>query len=620
MEMCGYMGKVLRVDLTNGRINEEPLDDQMLRKYVGGVGFGAKYLYEQVPPGVEWSDPENAMFIFTGPCNGTRISGSGIFHVVSKGPMNNMALSTQANGFLGAFLRFCGFDGVIIYGVANQWSYLYIHDGLAELRDARHLYGKDTWETEEAIKREIDGRCSVFCIGPAGENLVRFACLAGDRGHIASKNGVGAVMGAKKLKAIVVKPGKVKVPIKHPQRLKELSNALFDNAEKLGMGGTGSFAKWGTAGSVNHLHHTAYLPVKNYTTSIFPEHEKFDASNFRLRFKRIPTRCWACRMKNHTSIIEVTEGPYAGTIGEEPEYECVAAMGPLIWQTDPGAMIMLADLVDRLGMDMNETGWLVGWVMECYEKGLLTRDELNGLDMKWGNVEPTVTLLKQIAYRQGAGEWLAEGVKRSAEKLGGEAKSCAVYTLKGNTPRGHDHRTLWTELIDTCVSNTGTLEAAGNLRDYKQIGILPVKNRFDPIEMSTYNATINGRRQFEDCLGICLLCTHDFHLELETLNAVTGWDVDVAEAMNVGRRVANLLRVFSFRHGLEKELEAPSIRYGSAPVDGPAKGISILDHWDVIRRNYYDKMGWDPETGKPLPHTLEHLGLGHLIADLNSLK
>jgi aldehyde:ferredoxin oxidoreductase len=172
------------------------------------------------------------------------------------------------------------------------------------------------------------------------------------------------------------------------------------------------------------------------------------------------------------------------------------------------------------------------------------------------------------------------------------------------------------ELIDTCLSNTGTIETGGPLAKPGVLGLSPVQNRFDPLEMSTQNAKLNGGRQFEDCLGVCRFCTSDFNLALECLNAVTGWDFTIPEAMDVGRRTINQLRVFNFRHGLTKETEAPSARYGSTPVDGPAKGIGIMDHWDSIRRNYYQQMGWNPETGKPLPATLEKLGLVHLVKDL----
>jgi aldehyde:ferredoxin oxidoreductase len=207
-------------------------------------------------------------------------------------------------------------------------------------------------------------------------------------------------------------------------------------------------------------------------------------------------------------------------------------------------------------------------------------------------------------------------VKRAAETVGGEALNCAVYTKKGASPRGHDHRGNWSEMIDTCLSNTGTIESTGGFTHPEQIGLSPLQNRFDPQEVSTLNAKLNGRRQFEDSLGICRFCTHDFQLTLDCLNAVTGWEFNIQEAMDVGRRIVNQLRVFNFRHGLTKEVEKPSFRYGSTPVDGAAKGISIMSHWESIRHNYYQHMGWDPGTGKPLPETLERLGLADLVKDL----
>jgi aldehyde:ferredoxin oxidoreductase len=314
--------------------------------------------------------------------------------------------------------------------------------------------------------------------------------------------------------------------------------------------------------------------------------------------------------------MEVTEGPYKGTKGEEPEYEALAAMGPLIYQKDPGAAVMLSNLVDDLGLDVNESGYLIAWIMECYEKGLLTKKDLDGIEMKWGDPEATAAMLKKIAKREGCGERFAEGVKFAAEAMGGEALKIAIFTKKGASPRGHDHRGLWTELIDTCVSNTGTIETGGPLAQPAVLGLEPEKDRFSPLGISKQNANLNGGRQFEDCLGTCRFCTTDFQLTVDCLNAVTGWNFTIAEAMQVGLRAINQLRVFNFRHGLNKDLEAPSLRYASTPVDGPAKGIGIAEHWENIRSNYYREMGWDPETGKPLPSTLEKLGLAGLIKDL----
>jgi aldehyde:ferredoxin oxidoreductase len=236
--------------------------------------------------------------------------------------------------------------------------------------------------------------------------------------------------------------------------------------------------------------------------------------------------------------------------------------------------------------------------------------------MTRGNAEATLAMLKKIAHRDGCVDIFAEGVKRAAEKVGGEAQKCAVYTLKGATPRGHDHRARWAEMIDTCTSNTGTIEIGPGVPIIKELGMTPLKDPFDAMEVSTMNAKVNGRRMLEDSLAICILTSQDFQLEVDALNAATGFDFTVQEAVDVGRRAVNQLRVFSFRHGLNKDIEVPSLRYGSVPVDGPQEGKSLMPHWDALRSNYYQNMGWDPETGKPLPETLEKLGLARLIPDL----
>ena len=213
----GYAGSVLKVNLTDSSIGQEKLDEATLRRYLGGTGLGAKYLYEGLPQVVQWSDPDNVMVWATGPMGGTSVPGSGTFSVVTVGALTNGATSTQANGFFGAYLKFSGFDAIVIEGASPKWVYLYIHDGTAELVDAEHLLGKDTWETEDAIKADLElseRGASVFGIGPAGENLVRFAAIVGDRGHVAAHNGTGAVMGSKKLKAIVAARGKSAVPVK----------------------------------------------------------------------------------------------------------------------------------------------------------------------------------------------------------------------------------------------------------------------------------------------------------------------------------------------------------------------------------------------------------------------
>jgi len=608
------MGKILRVDLTRGSLQDEPLDPVLVDMYAGGSGFGAEYLYREVPPGVAWDDPENRIILASGPLAGTVVPGSGTFSLITKGPMTNLAVTTQANGFWGAYLKFAGYDALIIQGRSPKWVYLHIGDGKAELRDASSLIGKDTWEIEEVVKKELGGtqRWSVYGIGPAGENLVRYAMFAGDKGHVASKNGCGCVMGSKRLKAIAIPRIRRPVPIHDTTLLSEKSKALYRVAKDAG---GGRFYKWGTGGAFSVHAQAGSLPTRNLTTSVFPEHEQMNGEYIRTHFEHHSVPCWGCKLA-HVKHMTVTEGPYTGVKGEEPEYESMVAWGPLIGNLDPGAMVMLSNVNDRLGMDVNEAGWTVAWVMECYEKGIFTREDLDGLDMHWGNVEGVRTLLEKISRREGIGDLLAEGVKRASEKIGGEAAKMGVYVLKGATPRGHDHRAIWPEMLETCVSATGTIQSGARVLTPQKVGHPPFSNAFSPWEVAGANAKVDGWMVFLDCLGVCRFITIDPPLTLDILNAITGKAYTLSDAMTIGRRIINQLRVFNFRHGLDPSLEAPSARYGSTPIDGPAKGKAIEPYYGWMKSLYFELMGWEPSTGKPLPKTLQSLGLEKLIPDL----
>ncbi|MBI2868974.1 MAG: hypothetical protein HYX96_04020 [Chloroflexi bacterium] len=622
----GYMGKILRADLTAGRFSEERPDAATLRKYVGGTGLGVKYLYEEVTPQVSWDSPDNRLMLFAGPLSGTSVFASGTINAVTKSATTGFAGTSQGNGFFAAFLKFSGFDGVILQGAAPKWSYLYLHDNTAELRDASHLLGKDCWETEDIIKAEIGQACSVISIGPAGENRVRFAALVADRTHVMSKNGMGAVMGSKRLKAVVAVRGKQAVPVKDPARLKDLlaagrkTLAEYQGAHPL------SWRHLNSGGSAWHfdvLGKLGLLPTKNCTTNIFPEVDQFKGENVRARFPTKPTPCWACPI-THVRTLQIVDGPYKGYSGGEPEFEEFAAMGPQIGVTDPAASIVLANLVDRLGLDVNEAAWAIGWVMECYEAGLLKKSDLDGLEMTWGNVDAVRTLLGRIARREGFGDILAEGIKRAAERVGGEAVRRGVWIGTGATIRAIDGRSGWPHLVDQTFAQTGTSEVgAGTYPVAHEFGFPPVKNaytQFDPEQVSTNQAKLNGIRQWQDCAGVCIFAHQSgFQLDVDCLNAITGWDTTAAEAIATGRRAVNMLCLFNLKNGLRKEIQVPSERLGAAPVDGPAAGVSIMPHLDDIRSNYFKNMGWD-ESGRPLPETLTSLGLGHLLPDLEKLR
>ena len=608
--LAGYMGRMLRVDLTNELITEESLDEAVLRQYIGGAGLGAKVLYDEVAPGVAWSDPENRLILATGPLNGTSVAGSGTFCSVTKGCLTNGGASSQANGYFGVYLKFSGFDAITVHGAARRWLYLYLHDGTAELRDASHLVGKDTIETEHLIEAELgrkEGELSVYCIGPAGENLVRFAAIMGDRGHVLAHNGVGAVMGSKKLKAFVAARGKLKPTIKDQPRLSQLSKQMNQKAKAHPI--YGQQDKWGTSMLFGILPKVGMIPAKNLTTNIYPDLTKFSREYYSSHSEMKRHSCWACPM-HHSQFIKLTEGAYAGLEAEEPEFECSAAWGPLISNNDFGAAVMLSDVTDRLGLDCNEAGWVIALVIECFEKGIITEKDTDGLEMTWGNVEAVRAMLHKMARREGVGDILAEGVMRAAQHIGGEAPSMGVYVKNGHAPRTHDARSRWSDILDYAVGGVGINESNS----------VTVVNPFSA--EGAAEVVVKGKiRNFVDSLVVCDIATMTYsgddvgHL-VDMLNAVTGWDFTEEEAVQMSLRVGNLFRAFNIRHGFTPELEEPSPRYGSAPVDGPIKGKSIMPHWKKMLDEYYKLMGWDRDSGKPLPQTLRNLGLEAVIPDI----
>lgn len=610
----GYAGKFLRVDLTTGKLSEERWDSDALRKWVGGTGVGAKILYDEVPPSVQWSDPENRLIMATGPLAGTSVMGTGTVSFVTKGALTGGATTTQANGFMGAYMKFSGYDAVIFQGQSPRWVYLYLHDGVAELRDAEHLLGLDTYELQDRITEELgkkERQLSVLGIGPAGEHLVRFAAIAGDKGHVAGHNGSGAVMGSKRLKAVVAERGP-RFSIADEKALKERANQIIE--EILANPTARGTYQSGTMNSVVGAEKGGWLPVKNYTTNLFPEIPAFMRQEYEQKWEMERMPCWACRTK-HLHMVTIRGGKYDGFKSEEPEYEQWAAWGSQVGNTDPAGAVVLSRDVDALGMDTNEAGWLIGWVIECYEKGVFTKEDTDGLEMAWGNVESIRAMLRKIANREGVGDILAEGVKRAAEKIG-KGREFAIYTEKGNTPRGHDHRTRWIEMVDTCTSDTGTIEVGPAWLPAEQ-GAKPNPNLHHWEDIAEQLGKHNGRMMFEDSLGICRFTSRTTMEGLgKAVEACTGWEgFSGEEALAVGRRISNLLRVFNLRCGLSADLERPSKRYGSIPVDGPMAGKNIMERWEEMRQRYYELMGWEYPSGRPLPETLKKVGLADLVAD-----
>ena len=618
----GYAGRLLRVDLTKRKCWAEPWGPAEMRELLGGVGLGAMILYRETATkggkgNVAWDHPDNRLVLATGPVAGLPAWGSSGLTVVTIGAGTNGPTSTQANGFFGTNLKYSGYDAIVLQGQAKGWVYLYINDDVVELRDAKHLLGKDTWETQDALYADTGlagHQLSVYSIGPAGENLARFAAIQGDYGHVASKNGCGAVMGKKKLKAVAIVRGTKSLRAADPRGLIQAADDVgfdlrTDPSAK-------SLYEYGTLPGVVNLGKMGALPIKNYTTNVPPtDMSRWEAPKLREGFDHRGHQCSACGM-HHCHMSVIRQGEHKGAIVDEPEYEGWSGAGWAIGAVeDIDGVAWLNTQLDKACLDVNEFGWVCGWVMEGQEKGYITEKQL-GFRLKWGDIKGADRLIQMISHREGFGDILAEGMKRAAERLGGAAKDAAIYTLKGAAPRGHDHRARWDEMLDTCTSGTGTLESGVPVHP-AEVGQPTRINPFDGEAVAKFVAGIRGRRNFEDSLGMCIFTTRTRLENLcRVLNAATGWDVTVPETIRFGRRVAAILRAVSLRCGLTPALERPSTRYGSTPVDGPAKGQAVGQQWEKMVDTWYREVGYDRKTGKPLPATLKGLGLDWLAKEL----
>jgi aldehyde:ferredoxin oxidoreductase len=589
------MYRLLRVDLSEGRASLEELDAAIQRQYIGGVGIGARILYDDVLPETSWDHEDNKVIFAAGPLNGTSIPGSGTICAVTKGCLTHGGASSQANAFFGAFIRSAG---------------IYIHDGGVEIKDARFLLGKDTIETESLIVKALGekrSRISVYSIGPAGENLVKYAMVAGDRGHVIAHNGFGAVLAAKKVKAVAVRNDGNKPYVKHPQALAELSKKMAIQAKNHPI--YGKINKYGTSSLWPVLAKNGLVPVKNLTTNYFPKAYSFSREYYGPKYKMKRISCWACPFK-HVQHIKITRGSDDPMYVKDPEYECSASWSSLIGNEDLEAAMMLSDLNDRLGMDSNEAGWVMSFAIECYERGIISHKDTDGIEMTWGNVDAVKKMLFKIAHREGIGDVLAEGVKKASEAIGGNALDIGVYVEKGHSPRTHDARARWGDILDYATGGVGTSES----------NAVPMEEPHRPASVA--RGVSKGKiREFVDSLVVCNIATMTYsgtnirHL-VDALNLVTDWDYSEQEAMDMAQRVTNLFRVFNLRCGHSPGQERPSIRYSSSPVDGPARGQNIAEQWEEILDAYYLEMGWDRTSGRPYPDILRRLGLGPLVDDI----
>jgi aldehyde:ferredoxin oxidoreductase len=621
----GYVGKLLRVDLSKEKITEEPLpDEKILRKFIGGTGLGARLLYEEVNKKTKPLDPDNRLIFMTGPLTGTTVpSSSNATLVTLNAEADQMIGTSHSHGFWGALLKFAGYDGVIIQGKAKRPVYLSITDGGAEIRDAAKFWGKDTHETEDLVKRDLENPdASVGAIGPAGENKVFGAFIENDYHHSWAKAGGGRIMGSKNLKAVAVY-GTGTIPVADPRTLLEASQKwrakIFDSPS-IG----NSMARAGILFGYKYIESQNILANRNFSQSSFPEYAE-NIDRVKSEFKVEPTSCWACPISCCYRAL-VTTGPKKGFLatlsGGGENTEAAAAN---VGITDPGWIVYMTDLYDRLGMDSGAMGLSLGLAFELYERGIITKKDTDGLELTWGNAEAAEALLRKAVNREGFGAVLAEGPKKAAQKIGRGAEKYAIH-LKGGGLNYHDWRAAWSVMLGQIVAGAG-----GRWEGYgvdvwavePDIGFTKyhdphtVKGKADAVKKTQF------KKLWEDSIGICWLaawgCPGALGWAAETVGAATGWkDFTPEEAMTVGERVVNLQRIFNLRHGFEPKRDFEDIgpRLLEAPPDGVAKGKPLGPHLETMIKDYYRLMGWSEKTGKPLSKTMEKMGLADFAKDI----
>lgn len=615
----GWMGIVLSVDLTKREIKKEELNPELARKYIGGVGLGMKWLYDEAQPGIHPFDPEMPLMFLTGPLTATAAPTSGGFSVVTFSPLTNTVAQANANGFFGYWLKSAGYDAIIFRGKSETPVYLLVNNEKVELRDASRVWGCNTNETDAKLKEETGLKgASVACIGVSGEKLVKYAAINADNGHFASSGGVGAVMGSKNLKAVVAF-GNQKVPINDKQKETEAVKRWVERIDKTD--GAQFLKGYGTGGGLSFYHSMGDLPIKNLTTNECDYADNISGIAIRTNYETHVKPCYKCPL-NHVHCVKLPADKYNGISVEEAEFECIAGLGSMLGISDIVEILYLNHLLDDYAMDAKTITNVIGLCMECYEKDLLTKEQLGGIDLTWGNAVAVQELLKKINNREGyIGELLSEDIKTIALRIGGDAPKMAVHS-KGGGLHVHDLRSLWGFGISHYFSDYSTTVGGGfcDLSPDAEYGYTAPLAYRSSEGHSLAMVKTQPKVSLADCLVICNFMLGNtgqpMNLAIDTLKAVTGIDYTIEEIEKNMRRVKNLARALNIRYGLTPEDDIPSERIMSAPVDGPAAGESIKPYIIGMRDEYYEYNGWDKETSKPLPKTLEDLDLDYVIEDI----
>jgi aldehyde:ferredoxin oxidoreductase len=624
----GTHGKILHIDLTAGQTRVEHPPDEFYRLLIGGRAVVAYLLLRDLPAGTEPFSPDNLLIFAPGIMQGTNFPGAGRHGVGGKSPLTGGLGSSEVGGWWGHEFKRSGYDALVIRGRAGSPVYIWINDGQVEIRPADHLWGLTTAPTQAAIRDELgDSRVRVAQIGPGGENLVRYAAVMHDVNRAAGRNGLGALMGSKNLKAVAVR-GTRQVPVADRARVTAVSRWLGENYKDL-MGWATAGIGRGTQDGVRRQSQVGGLPTRNFGQAEFEQAEMLTGKrNYEMFFKDRDT-CQGCPVRCKQVFANQDEDPYRRL---DPayggaEYEAMAAFGPCCDVSDNLAVLKANELANAYGLDAISAGVAIAFVIECFENGILTSADTGGLEYRWGDADLMVRSVEMIARREGFGDVMAEGVARMAVRFGPESEPFNM-TVKGQelpmheprlkhamgvgyavAPVGADHMM---NMHDTAFVRDGrSLQRVNSVLDHPVSGM--PRDVLDEDKMHIFYHELNWQH-FQDCAVICQFYCYDYAHLAEALSGVTGLEYGIQDILTVGARAQTLARLLNLREGLTAADDRLPGRVMQAFHEGPIEGSGIGDEdFDWFKRRFYERMGWDPDTGQPTGECLQELGLDQLL-------
>ena len=616
----GYNGKILRVDLSNGRWTAEELEPSFCRKYLGGTGFVAHTLLRELVPGIDPLGPDNKLIFALGPLTGLALGGCARHGVGAKSPLTGGIAKSEAGEHWGSQLKRAGFDGLILEGKAPRPVYLAIQNGEVELRDASTLWGQKTKETEEAIRSALgDERVRVAMIGPGGENLVKYACIMHGPFDAAGRGGLGAVMGSKNLKAVAVRGSRMP-PIHDSDGVKAVAGWLKENLFLM----TG-FSEFGTGGPMPKFEALGNLPVRNFRDSGFESVDNITPQNLKDTIRVGMEACFACPVRCKKTV-ECADPYRVDRAYGGPEYETLGALGSTCGIDDLKAIAKGNELCNGYSLDTISTGVTIAFAMECFENGLLNREDTDGIELRFGDADAMLQMIERIARREGIGALLAEGSGRAAEKIGKGAEAFAMQVKKLEIPM-HEPR-LNSSLGLGYMVNPHGADHMDNLIDIffcaftkRPDVVIPdaVPMGFEPAPFEGIGPrkvalfkVFQSKRIILDSLLCCHFLPYSFTQLAELTSAVTGWETSTMELCRMAERILTMCRLFNTREGFSEDDDRLPARFFHPTKGGPlAKRALKVEEMDRAKRYYYHLMGWD-KRGLPLKEKLEELGIEDL--------